>query len=210
MDISVCKDDSGTVEACIKGNVEAWESLVAKYSPLIYAAITGRIRRYGMSLPSQDIEDIYQNVLTSVWVGQKLYEIKNRSDISYWLAIVSGNTAVEYLRELKASGMDKMEALGDTSDEENETADIASAGLAPCQKMSENKIPDEVKNALRCLRKKEKLIMKLLIFHDKEYKEIAGILKMPKATVASHIRRARAKLKKFLRKKYIFPAMIRL
>lgn len=198
MDISVSKDDQNMVEACIAGNVAAWENLLSKYSPLIRTAISGRIRRYGMSLPSQDVEDIYQNVLTAIWLGRKLSEIKNRADISYWLAIVSGNMAVEYLRAIKSSGMDKLEPLGDTTDEEMEAGDIGSATEQNYPDPSENKIPDEVKNALRCLRKKEKLIMKLLIIHDKKYKEIARILKMPKATVASHIRRARAKLKRTL------------
>jgi len=199
MGISNGADDSGMVEACIAGDVSAWKSLVLKYSPLIHTAISCRIRRYGIGLPSQDIEDIYQNVLTSVWVGQKLSEIKNRADISYWLAIVSGNTAVEYLRAIKASGMDKLEPLGDAMDEESEDSGIGRAAEPGPRDPSEDKIADEVKSALGCLLKKEKLIMKLLIFHNKKYNEIARILNMPRGTVASHIKRARAKLKRILK-----------
>jgi len=205
MGISSKEDDSGMIEACIAGDVSAWKSLVSKYSPLIYTAISCRIRRYGIGLPSQDIEDIYQNVLTSVWVGQKLSEIKNRADISYWLAIVSGNTAVEYLRAIKASGMDKLEPLGDAMDEESEDSGIGRAAEPDLKDPSEDKIADEVKSALRCLLKKEKLIMKLLIFHDKKYNEIARILNMPRGTVASHIKRARAKLKKIIPKNIFSP-----
>lgn len=201
MNTSGLKDDSKIIEACIEGDIASWESLVAKYSLLIYTAISNRIRSYGMSLPSQDVEDIFQNVLTSIWAGQKLAEVKNRVDISYWLAIVSGNMAVEYLRTLKAAGMDKMVHLQDTPDEEAEMHGIEPAEGGIRQDPEENEIPEKIKNALACLRKKEKLIMKLLIFHDKKYGEIARILNMPKGTVASCIKRSRVKLKYIL--KYI-------
>ena len=93
------KDDSGLVERCILKDTSAWSALVAKYSGLIRDAIYNRARKYGASLPAPDIEDIAQDVLTAIWKGDKLSTIKNRNDISCWLAIVSGNAAAQYLSD---------------------------------------------------------------------------------------------------------------
>ncbi len=177
------KDDSGLVERCILGDASAWDSLIGRYTPLIKDAIYNRARKYGVSLPRHEIEDVMQEVLTSIWSGGKLSAVKNRKDISCWLAIVSGNAAVQYLRD-----RDDAEPL------DEEKAEAVSAEEAQGEE-----VITEIKTAVEKLPPKERLIIELHLFHDKKYREIADMLDLPEGTVSSYIKRSKARLKKKLK-----------
>lgn len=175
-------DDSALVERCIARDPEAWSNIVAKYSGLIYAAIDNRAKKYGSTLPRTDIEDIMQGVITSIWHGGKLASVKNRKDISCWLAIVSGNAAARYLRDRK-----------------NHEIPMEWDGPAPEAESIDEETALRIGKAIDGLPPREKIAVQLFFFHGKKHKEISEILGMPANTVASHIRRAKARLKKKLR-----------
>ena len=188
-------DDSEIVEACINGDLSAWSSLTQKYESLIRASIVNRLKKYGITLPCQDIEDIRQNTLTSIWKGRKLEEIRNRKNISYWLAIVSGNTAIEYMRWKRAQDTPKPVPLNyDSADELEGLA--PSNGRDPSDEAAREEMLKKIKETIEALPHKEKLMIKLNIYHGKKYHEIADILNIPAGTVSSYIKRAREKLKK--------------
>lgn len=178
-------DDSGLVERCILKDTSAWSLLVEKYSVLIKSAITNRARKYGVTLPRHDIEDIMQDILTGMWTGNKLLGVKNRKDISCWLAIVSGNAAAQYL-----SDKDDTEAL---SEEETAYADTPPAMPPDEETLS------EIDAAIEKLPPRERLIIQLHLFHDKKYREIADMLDIPRGTVSSYIKRSKNRLKKKLK-----------
>jgi hypothetical protein len=92
------KNDPYLIEACLKKDLVAWSILVKKYSGLVYVSIENRLKKYGLDAYSQDIEDIRQNIFSDIWKNGKLSHITNRDDISYWIAILSGNAAVEHFR----------------------------------------------------------------------------------------------------------------
>ena len=184
MEYAHLEDDSGLVERCVLRDASAWSLLIGKYSDLIKNAIYNRARKYGVSLPHHDIEDIMQDILTAIWKGDKLSTVKNRKDISCWLAIVSGNAAAQHL-----SDRDLTETL---NEEEAAYADT-----------QQNRPPDEetlseIDEAIEKLPPKERLIIQLHLFHNKKYREIADILDIPEGTVSSYIKRSKGRLKKKL------------
>ena len=175
------KDDSALIERCISKDLIAWDTFVSKYASLIRDAAYNRARKYGVSLPHHDIEDIMQNVLTAIWKGDKLSTIKNRKDISCWLAIVSGNAAGQYL-----SNRDDAEPLSEE--------DAVYAATPP-----DEEALSEIEKAIEKLPPREKLIIQLNLFYGKKYHEIADMLNIPKGTVSSYIRRSKWRLKKKLK-----------
>ncbi len=193
------EDDSGLVEACIKGDLAAWSALAQKYYALVYLAIEKRLKKYGFTLPRQDIEDIRQNVLASIWRDGKLRNVKNRKDISFWLAIVAGNAAMEHMRHKHAAEVPAAVSFSDKCAGEELIALVPSAEPDPADRSARNEAERMINAAVRSLPPREKLIMKLNIYHDKKYHEIAEILNMPVGTVSSHIKRARERLRKKLK-----------
>ncbi|MBI4974683.1 MAG: sigma-70 family RNA polymerase sigma factor [Candidatus Omnitrophica bacterium] len=193
------EDDTNLVEGCINKDLRAWATFIKKYSNLISISIENRLKKYGFSLPHQDIEDIRQNVLASIWKDSKLEGVKNRNDISYWLAIVAGNEAMMYLKIKRGQETQKKISLYDRVDEKELAEFIPSDRSSPLDELARKELSKKVKEAIESLPAKEKLIIKLNVIYDKKYNDIANILDLPKGTVSSYIKRAKERLKKVLK-----------
>lgn len=192
------EDDPLIIERCINGDLPAWAIFAKRYSELISLSIKNRLKKHGFSLPVQDIEDIKQDILTSIWHEQKLEGVKNRGNISYWLAIVSGNAAMEYMRKRRSSDQCRQVSISQQVDG-CELADlIPAAGTGQLKEAALHEISERIECAIETMPAKEKLIARLFVSYGKKYHEIADMLNMPKGTVSSYIKRAREKLKKSL------------
>lgn len=192
------KCDRNLVEACIKKDLLAWAAFVKKYSNLISVSIVTRLKNYNLSASQYDIDDIRQNILSSVWKDGKLETVRNRDDISYWLAIVSGNKALEYMRKKRLFEPAKHISIFEKVNEKELSEVIPSAGPGPIDELSKEEISKKIEEAMGYLTIKENLAIRLNLFYGKSYEEISGILKMPKGTVSSHIKRAKEKLRENL------------
>jgi len=192
-------DDSKLVEGCINRDLLCWADLVKKYAGLIHISIENRLKKYGFTLSDQDIEDIKQGFLTSLWKNGKLEGVVNRQNIAAWLAIVAGNAAMAYVRNARIkeppSKVSIFEKIG-----QGELQDLIESGSpSPLEELSSKELSERIDDAFDALDAQEKLVIKLNLIHDKKYEEIADILNMPIGTVSSHVKRAREKLKKYLK-----------
>ncbi|MBN1526709.1 MAG: sigma-70 family RNA polymerase sigma factor [Candidatus Omnitrophica bacterium] len=199
MDKGTRASDSELVERCIEKDLTAWAQLIKKYSRLIYVSIVNRLKAHGISLSHHDIEDIRQNLLAGLWEGDKLQGVRNRASIAYWLAIVSGNEAMEYAGSRRlygagqpASAIEKME--------QDELAEIVpSLAQKPSDALIKDELSNRIEEAFETLPDKERLIIKLNLLYDKKYHEIADMLGMPPGTISSYIKRAKEKLRSELK-----------
>lgn len=192
-------NDINLVEGCIKRDLTAWATFIKKYSSLIFISIENRLKKYGFSLPHQDIEDTRQNVLASIWRDKKLESVKNRADIAYWLAIVAGNEAMAYLKVKRGQEPQRKISLCDKIDEKELAEFIPLDTPSPFDELARKELSKKIKEAIESLPAKEKLIMKLNFIHDKKYDEIARLLSLPKGTVSSYIKRAKERLRERLK-----------
>jgi len=193
------KNDLHLVESCIKKDLAAWSILIKKYSGLVYISIENRLKKYGIDVSSHDIEDIKQNIFSDIWKNGKLSHITNRGDISYWIAILSGNAAVEHFRSKGARRMRNTVPLYNKIDDE-ELNEIFPSGIpGPNDELARAETEERIERAMESLPAREKLMIKLHLIHDKKYHEIAEFLGVPKGTVSSYIKRAKEKLKEVLK-----------
>src|SRR4030095_11446389 len=70
-------DDRALVEACLRGDSDAWEALILKYQRLIYSIPI----RAGFS--PVDAADIFQSVCLKLF--EKLATVRKQGNISSWL-----------------------------------------------------------------------------------------------------------------------------
>jgi RNA polymerase sigma-70 factor (ECF subfamily) len=173
-------------------------NFVKKYAKLVYTAIEKRLRGCGFKPAHEEILDIQQDVLTSICAGKKLHKIQNPDSIPYWIATVSGNAAMQYMRNRRRIEPEKTVSLSDKIGEIELIELIPSAGLTPPEELSKDELSNKIDEALENLSPREKLIIKLNLLHDKKYDEIANMLSLPRGTVASYIKRAKEKLKRHL------------
>lgn len=188
------KDDSALVEGCIRKDPVSWSMMAKKYSALISASIYNRLKKYGFDLPREDLEDIGQDFLKSLWKGEKLNTVRNRKDISFWLAISAGNEAVEYIRRTRMNELPVTPLYENIGEKLLE--DTAPSGRpCPSEELAQKEFAGRAETEINALPAKEKLVIKLNILYGKKYDEIAAMLNMPAGTVSSYIKRAKEKLK---------------
>jgi RNA polymerase sigma-70 factor (ECF subfamily) len=193
------KSDRYLVEACLKRDLVAWSVLVKKYSGLIYVSIENRLKKYGLEASIRDIEDMRQNIFSDIWKDDKLSHITNRDDISYWIAVLSGNAAVEHFRSRSARRLRSTVPLSHKIGEE-ELNEILPSGIpGPDDELARVETEDRIDLAIESLPASEKIMIKLHLIHDKKYHEIAEFLGVPKGTVSSYIKRAKERLKEALK-----------
>ena len=192
-------NDRSIVEACIKKDLAAWATFVKKYSRLVSLSIENRTKKYGFSLSNQDVEDIRQNVFALIWKNNKLADVTNRDDISYWLSIVSGNEAMIYLRRKERHEIQNPLSLSDKIDGKEFSEIIPSDILNPYDETAKNEASHKIDEAIESLPAKEMLMIKLNLIYGKKYYEIADMIDIPRGTVSSYIKRAKKKLKEKLK-----------
>ena len=193
------KNDRHLIAACIKKDLVAWSGLVKKYSGLVYVSIENRLKKYGLDVSSHDIEDIRQNIFSNIWKNGKLSNITNRDDISYWIAVLSGNAAMEHFRSSQTRQLRNTIPLYHKIDEEGLNEIFPSGIPGPNDELARAEMEERIDLAIESLDGHEKLMIKLHLVHDKKYHEIAEFLSVPKGTVSSYIKRAKEKLKEALR-----------
>ena len=125
--------------------------------------------------------------------------MKNRKNITYWLAIVSGNAAIEYVRKSRKADPAKPISLFERLDERRLIELMPSAQLNPTDELIRNELSNKLDETIERLPVNEKLSLKLNLMHDKQYSEIAEILNMPIGSVASYVKRAKERLRRALR-----------
>ena len=191
--------DRELIEACIQRDMTAWAVFVKKYSRLIDIAIRHRLRSHNIKLSAHDLDDIRQNILALLWKDHKLESVRGRDKINYWLAMVSGNMAIEYVRHRLRRGAAETVSLFEKVGEE-EFCDFVEAPLFQIEdEDARDELAGRVEAALESLPAKERMIFKLNLFHNKKYSEIAELLRLPPGTVSSYIKRAKERLRSELK-----------
>ena len=166
---------------------------------MVYVSIENRLKKYGLNASSHDIEDIRQNIFSDIWKNGKLSHITNRDNISYWIAILSGNAAVEHFRSREMRERKNTVPLYHEIDE-NELNEIFPSDIpGPNDELARAETKERIDLAIESLPAREKIMIKLHLIHDKKYHEIAEFLGVPKGTVSSYIKRAKEKLREALK-----------
>lgn len=194
MDNKYLEDDRPLIEACVRKDIAAWAGLVKKYSPLVIISIKSRLKKYNLSLSRHDIEDIKQDVFAGIWKDNKLKSVRESADISFWIAVVSGNAAMAHFRKKDAVNAGRTVSLNERRGEDELGEFLPSESGKPVDDLARAETLENLNMEIERLPDKERLMIKLNLIHDKKYHEIAEILGVPQGTVSSYIKRAKKKL----------------
>lgn len=187
-------DNSALIEGCLKRDPSSWESFVGMYSGLVQISAKMRLKRAGIQFHSADIDDIKQNIFARIWREDKLRALNNPASLPHWLAIVSGNEAINHFRNRSKEPAGTPAARIDINDE----------GLCEFFNLAKGDVKDEITHTeilgkiddmLASMPANERLVIKLNLLHGKLHREISEILHMPVGTVSSHIKRAKERLR---------------
>jgi RNA polymerase sigma factor (sigma-70 family) len=173
------------IEACLKGNSQAWEALLVRYQRLIYSIPL----RYGLAMP--DADDVFQNV--SLLLLENLARLRDRQQLGAWLATTTRRECWRVLRQQhqvtlfsRARDLDEQIPDGQRSDEE----------------FLELERQSIIRSAVGLLGVSCRSLLMLLFYTEPRpsYAEIARSLALPEGSIGPTRARCLAKLMKILDK----------
>lgn len=178
------KRDSKLVREVMSGNTSAFAELMSLYKK--------RIEALGMSFFKNpaDTEDFAQDVFLKAYT--KLDSFRGESLFSTWLTRMAYNTAINAVNRRSEYVSIADESL------------LPDNGLTPEEKELRLLTMEAVRESLKELPDKYKIVLDLYFFYDNSYTEISEITSLAENTVKSHIFRA----KKLLREKIVAKGLV--
>jgi len=180
--------DSLLVEKAKEGNEGAFNFLMNKYYPRVYASL------FSFTKSKEDSEDLAQQNFVKVW--QQIQSFRGDSAFFTWVYRIAINLAKNYVassgykKQKVNSSIDQLEI--DVSSNENIESMLIHSQSVDDIKDFINTMPEALKTAFT-LRESE----------GKSYEEISIITETPIGTVRSRIFRARESIVDFMKKELI-------
>jgi len=186
------------IESVLRGNVNAFESLVREYEKLVY-----NIALRLMGSP-EDAADMAQETFLKAY--RSLSSYRGDSRFSVWLYRITANVCLDALRAKSR----KPTVSLTIEDEDGEDTQFEIPDTAPSpEELLQNKLSRE--SVSKCLMKLSEEQRRILVMREVaglSYEEIGEALSLESGTVKSRIFRARRKLCSFLEEEGNIPDFI--
>ncbi len=185
------KEDSALIRQALSCDQNAFRKLRLKY----YASIFKLINR--MIYNREEVEDLTQEAFIKAFTS--LASFNEEYSFSTWLYKIATNNAIDHIRKRKLQMFSINKPI--ESEESDYSFELPDTELEPDQELiaaQRKKMLDEAMNSLPA---KYRQVILMRHVDEKEYQEIAKILKLPLGTIKAHIFRARELLYKRLRDK---------
>ncbi len=178
------------IERLIKGQQYAFNILVERYQDRLL-----RIA-YGITLDHEDSIEVVQDVFVIVF--KKIHTFRQEATLSNWLRRITINQCLNWKRKWKR----RFKWSHDSIELKNGENMLSNKNLYnknienhnPETLYQEKELENDLKNAVRKLPEKLRVVFVLNSFEGLSYEEIAGILNIKKGTVSSRLYSARKKL----------------
>ena len=194
-------DDFTLLAESIAGKREAWESLVKRYSKLIYFSINKTLKSYSHYLQEGDVADIHNSIFLSLLENncKKLRQFKGKHgcSLSSWIRLISIRQTIDFLRSQKQHvSIDREE------DEMSPLMERIPDKELPVKEQLELSENERIlKKAMDELPSSDRFFVKL--YYEKELppEEIANIMHVSVSAIYSKNNRIREKIKNILKEK---------
>ena len=188
--------DITLVEACISGNVEAFEELVRRYDRKLL-----RISQQVL----HNLEDAQEAVQeTFLKAYQKLSQFQRNSKFSTWLIRIALNESLMKLRKQRRH-VQELPLEYQDSDRDTPTVDVVDWSPNPEQQYSNSQLKEILREALEELPEALRLVFVLRDVEGLSIKETATLLDLHEGAVKARLHRARMRLRENLSKYFRQP-----
>jgi len=172
------RTDPRLVEACLRGDCNAWNELIERYQRLVYSIP----RQYGLS--SADSEDVMQNVFEIVY--RRLETLRDHTILSSWIIRITHRATLHFLKKRR----NDYELL-------DETCGVDKGTSAQLEHLETKHLVGEALNRLD--RQSRQLMEAFLSDSPPSYAELAKRLDCPVGSIGPTRARAFKKLEAILR-----------
>ncbi len=180
--------DVELVRAAQKGDMTAFEEMVARHRDKIYA------RAYSMMRNEDEALDLSQEAWVKGW--QRLVQFQGDSSFLTWMTRIVINLCLDQLRKQKRQRAESIEALEEESGGVERFMPVTTTN--PTAGLERTELRRRIDRALALLSKEHRAVLVLHEFEELEYKEIAKRMGCSIGTVMSRLFYARRRMASLL------------
>ena len=177
-------DDRTLVRAAQRGDMAAFEELVARHRDKIYA------RAYSMMRNEEEAVDLSQEAWVKGW--QRLGQFQGEAGFGTWMTRVVINLCLDQLRKQKRQRTESIEAMDEETGGVERQMPVVTSN--PTAGLERAELRQRIDRALALLSYEHRTVLVLHEFEEMEYKEIARTMGCSIGTVMSRLFYARRKL----------------
>ncbi len=177
-------DDVALVRAAQKGDMGAFEELVARHRDKIYA------RAYSMMRNEEEAIDLSQEAWVKGW--QRLVQFQGDSSFTTWMTRITINLCLDQLRRKKRQRTESIEELDEESGGVERQMPVVTVN--PTERLERAELRVRIDQALSQLSEAHRTVLVLCEFEQLEYKAIAKTMNCSIGTVMSRLFYARRKM----------------
>jgi len=176
--------DEQLVKAAKKGNMAAFEELVARHRDKVYA------RAFSMMRNEDEAVDLSQEAWVKSW--QRLKQFQGESSFGTWMTRIVINLCLDQLRKRKRQRTESIEEMeAESGGVERQMAIVA---VNPTERLERGELRKKIDQALSQLSHEHRTALVLHEFEEMEYKQIAKTMGCSIGTVMSRLFYARRKM----------------
>jgi RNA polymerase sigma-70 factor, ECF subfamily len=177
-------DDQTLVRASQRGDMAAFEELVARHRDRIYA------RAYSMMRNEEEAVDLSQEAWVKGW--QRLAQFQGDSSFGTWMTRIVINLCLDQLRKHKRQRAESIEAMDEESGGVERQMPVVTVN--PTAGLERGELRQRIDKAMSQLSYEHRTVLVLHEFEEMEYKAIAKAMGCSMGTVMSRLFYARRKL----------------
>lgn len=177
-------DEQSLVRAAQRGDMAAFEELVARHRDKIYA------RAFSMMRNEEEAIDLSQEAWVKGW--QRLRQFQGESSFGTWMTRIVINLCLDQLRRQKRQRAESIEAMDEESGGVERQMPVVMVN--PAAGLERAELRQRIDQALAQLSYEHRTVLVLNEFEEMEYKEIAKAMDCSIGTVMSRLFYARRKL----------------
>src|SRR6266702_3442040 len=176
--------DEKLVRRAQKGDMVAFEELVARHRDKIYA------RALSMMRNEQEAIDLSQEAWVKGW--QRLKQFQGEASFGTWMTRIVINLCLDQLRKQKRQRTESIEAMDEDSGGVERQMPVVTVN--PTAGLERVEVRQRIDRALNQLSHEHRTVLVLHEFEEMEYKEIAKTMGCSIGTVMSRLFYARRKM----------------
>lgn len=172
------REDSELVARAQKGDAAAFDALVLKHSPRLYALV------YNMTASHHDTDDMLQNVWAKVY--RSIGGFRGQSQFYTWLHTVAANTTLNFLRSRKRHRAMNLDDLDSGVLQDKEFTELR-ATSTPVRDADLVDMQAKINEAIQQLTPDHRAVVTMFDIQEMPQAEIAKILRISEGTVRSRL-----------------------
>ena len=177
-------DDKTLVRDAQRGDMAAFEELVARHRDKIYARALSMMRNEDAAI------DLSQEAWVKAW--QRLAQFQGDASFATWLTRITINLCLDQLRKQKRQRAESIEEMDEESGGVERQMPVITTN--PTERLERGELRQRIDEALGKLSDEHRTVLVLHEFEEMEYKEIAKTMGCSIGTVMSRLFYARRKL----------------